>query len=169
MVTKRAQGILLSLAEDFTIQFKVYEEPFYTWDDIKNRIEDIEELARKGELPKYCNVRDYPCPYFKLHTDEDVEFTEDTGLDIMVERWHRAQQVKKQNDKEIAYVRQIIAEHMGDTAEKTTPNSRVSMGTRTTTKYDYAGMRKDGIPVDDYKSTSESAPYPTITYKGESE
>jgi hypothetical protein len=167
MLAMKSEALMICLDEDFKLRYHGIEEPFYSWDDVVNRINDVEEIVASGTLPKLCSVRDYPCPYFYLHEDETMEYTVDTVIDELVERRAKAKTAMDKLKKEVDYCTNLIAESMRGRKEVVTETSKVVLYDRTNTKYDYNKMKQDGIPIDDYKTVTVSTDIPRIGYRGE--
>lgn len=68
MVCEEREALLVTL-DDYNIRFHGIELPPYSKEQIVQRVLDIEAQAKVG-LPPYCNVREFPCPYYHLHEDE---------------------------------------------------------------------------------------------------
>lgn len=168
MIGEDREAILTCLDETFQLRYHGIELPFYTLDDIKDRVGMLESLAADGYegLPKFCVPREYPCQFFHLHEDEQTAFDIDTELDVAVERYDKyrikAADAKDQMDK----AKDRLLEVMGTRRRVQTNDSMVSLYNRKNTKYDYKRMQSDGIDINAYKVESESADIPRVSRKG---
>jgi hypothetical protein len=71
MLAENREALLVCLDEQFNVRVHGIELPFYTLDDVAERVGMLEEMAARGYegLPKFCSPREYPCQYFHLHED----------------------------------------------------------------------------------------------------
>lgn len=170
MIAEQREAVLTCLDEQFQLRYHGLELPFYTLDDIKERVGMLEELAMQGYagLPQFCNPREYPCQYFHLHEDEQSSFDIDGELDEAAIRYDKARDRVTAAKKAQDHAKEVLMDVMGTRKKVQTDKAVVSLYKRKSTSYDYARMRADGIDIDAYKSVSESADIPRVTTKGQS-
>jgi len=95
------------------VEEEVIQTPFYSLDQIREKVLLVEAAARSGDLPSECVDRMYPCPFYYLHEDEQVERSEEEGLEILAATYHKnlAEEKKAKGRKETA--RLALRESLG--------------------------------------------------------
>jgi hypothetical protein len=150
------EAVLACLDEGFQLRYHGIEMPPYSLQDICDRMEMLEEMASHGYagMPKLCQPREYPCPYYNLHEDENISFAVDSQLDTLVgvrsELNAQAATIKKKVEVVNEEIKDIV--RAKPDRKVVTENSKVSLYDRTNVRYDYRKMRAEGIDVDRYKS-----------------
>jgi hypothetical protein len=76
---------------DWTGEMKVshVDKPFYSVDQIRERILQIEAVAATGVLAAECN-NSFPCPYFYLHEEIDRELIDDETVEALAREYAEA-------------------------------------------------------------------------------
>lgn len=65
------------------------DKPFYTVDDIRRRILEVERIAATGVLAAICTPQ-FPCPYFYLHEEIDRELIDDDTVEALAREYAEA-------------------------------------------------------------------------------
>lgn len=76
---------------EWTGELKVshVDKPFYTVDEIRDRVLQIEAVASTGVLAAECSNQ-FPCPYFYLHEEIDRELIDDEAVEILAREYAEA-------------------------------------------------------------------------------
>jgi hypothetical protein len=136
--------------------------PFYSVEQIRTRVLLLESLAMTGAVPKECDQRDYPCPYFYIPghdriADDGTRVTLDdpavTALALEYESMRLAEKVAKER-KEVARValREVVG---ADRRVSTKDGIKVTFYDQGRTYVDTEEMKKDGV-YEKYERKSSS-------------
>jgi len=82
------------------------EQPFYSLDEIRSRVFEVEGLAREAELR--CDRGEFFCPYPYLHTEEEIELVDDRELDNLTAGYLTTRKVADEINKAVAGYREKI-------------------------------------------------------------
>lgn len=73
MLALNRELALFRVSRENVERFEVWvvERPFWTLDDIRNRVLEVETLARQEE-PLKCSINEWGCPYSQIHVDHQM-------------------------------------------------------------------------------------------------
>lgn len=139
------------------------EEPFYTREQLRARVMQVEAMARgftvAGDYE--CDNDDYPCPFFYTHTtkkaDEGVEVLngeEAERVEALATKYADAKRRERDAKAEAKRLGSEIRGVLGSREKIAAGVARVTSYTGTSTRFNWGGARDDGIDVDKYRSVS---------------
>lgn len=151
-------------------------------DALAARVRVIDARAARDQVPELCDIRSYPCPMFRFHTeadesddpedimasamgktDEDVDVNE---LEVLCREYDSFREAEKEGKARKKETGIKIAEKFLVTADKVeTANYRVAMKEHTYRFLDEEEMREDGIDVEKYRKERKTE-YPDVRKKG---
>lgn len=145
---------------------------------VLNRIKVAEIRARKDDLPGPCDVRMFPCPFYRLHEDDEGEFDgladaiegegEQEDFAALCKEYDEARELEsdgKTRKKEAG--RKLLEQYVADGAKTVKSDGWQVTRTPHTHRYlDEDAMRADGIPVEEYRREKFSE-YVKVTRKEE--
>lgn len=132
---------------------------YYSLDDIRQRVEEVERFADSGLPPVDCEYPYFPCPVFYLHEGDDSgEIVTDPELNELIVEWFRLKEEEKQaitTRKEIG--EEILQMMQGKGIDKTYSElGTVSIQRKTNRRTNFKAMMDDGIDVRKYQTESFS-------------
>lgn len=127
------------------------DEPFYSLQEIRGRVLEIEKWVRRDELPVECDIKNFPCPFFYLEEQLSLDLMEDDTIDELARMYHDASMEVKRAEGKKKEARKALDTGMGDRDKVTTANSRVTYFVRKGSKVDLEKMREDGVDVKKYE------------------
>lgn len=135
---------------------KIIERPFYTLDEIRQRVLTAESWAMRGELPP-CDTDDkWTCPFPYLHEqarEEAVETERDEQVRDVCERIIEAQAIRDEADGTVRELKGVLRELLGNPEKlsRLLDDIQISVYYSRRTSYDYDKMKADGLDPDRYK------------------
>lgn len=145
------------------------EIPFYSLDEITERVNHVADWVTRGLLPGPCDTPTFPCPYYYLHEDEKV-LEKDEVLDGLASDYQTLREREVRLRDSIQAVRTQIRKAMGDRPSVETHRVRVTVyQAKGQTRYDAAQMELDGIDPQKYKVEGAPSERMRITLKEQDE
>lgn len=139
-------------------------KPFYSLEDIRMRVFQIESVARTGELPIACDNRIFPCPVYYLHEDEPEREDDDGPVEALAGSYIAAKDNYDAAKRTYDEVRGRLKGLLGDRRSVGTRSIKVTQYSTTRTSYDTKRAIEDGIDLEPYKRTS-STPMLKVTVR----
>lgn len=130
------------------------EVPWYGVGELFGRVADVENWVAKGQTPTTCDFSNYPCPFYYLHEDSEVE--EDGELEEVSRQYETLRQQEKQIKSSMESVRKRILDGMGDRTKLRAGIFTLSRSSVTNKRFDQDKARADGVDVDKYMVESKS-------------
>ena len=144
--TAPAQLVMVGYArEDGAIHILHRDLPFHTETAIRARVAEIHRWVEMGELPG-CSIRpdNYACPFLHLHIPEEKD--RDELVEGLGEQYRALNLQAGVVKEQIADVKKLLVEAMGDRMEVDCPNVRVSRYMQANpATVDRDAMKQDGI------------------------
>lgn len=141
------------------LQVDVFPEPPVPLSKIKAKVLMVERIAASGELPD-CDKNDYPCPYWFLHDEKEVDLAtfddvvEDPMVDMLATEYAAAQAEEREANKAVKAAkerkdkaRQLIVEVLGERKDIKTSRFKVAMVTKTRKGYAVEGKEYEELQV----------------------
>lgn len=149
--------------DDKLVHIEVSEVPnWYTIEEVRARVLEVEAASLSGVLPDYCDHRDFPCPYFYLPSHGEVEgeryVLDDESVDILAREYKDADKDEAAAKGRKVAARSALRTAAGDNKKIVTPR-----GTKVTfyeikgrKKLDLAKVAKAGIDLAEYQTVGEA-------------
>lgn len=146
------------------------EIPFYSREQIIERVMEIEDWRTKSVLPPGCDTINYPCPFYYLHEPEEVSETDEV-LERVARDYKDAQAHEKRAKENTGNQRKELERILGTRNKYVSEQVKITKYIQSYTKLDSEKMRADGINVEAYqvKDTSDRLRVTIKEDKGEKE
>lgn len=119
------------------------DEPYYSLADIRLRILRLEAASRSGELPVNCVNPQYPCPFYYLHEDDNVQFVTDEVVDSYVRVYSIAKAEENAAKSRAAEARNRLATLSKDNPKLETPKSKITTYSKKSKRVDWEKIYAD--------------------------
>lgn len=97
------------LNDDDRKMFQLYtENPHYSIAEVKERVILAESWVRRGELPPSCDYPSFPCAFFYLHEEGEMEQFDDETIDLVIREFKKAQRDKKVAEDQEKEARKLL-------------------------------------------------------------
>lgn len=145
-------------------------EPFYTEQEIRTRVLQVEGTASTGVLMSECDLSQYPCPYFYLHAELDRELVTDEATEQLAREYVAAAKDEKVGKGRKEAARIALREIVVGTKDTVLPDTGRKLATETGVKITFymagnppalnkgalAADLPEGKTLDDYMTRSRS-------------
>jgi hypothetical protein len=154
VATGREVCVIVYNRDTGEIQRLGVEVPWYDLDAIVHRVLGIETLIGENKIPTTCDIPNYPCPYYYLHEEEEVEVED--ALEDIGSIWMdlRKQEQKIKDQLEVA--RKDIIRLLGDRTRIRSESYKVNYSDVHTKRFNQDKARADGVEVDKYMDETVS-------------
>ena len=159
------EGVVAIIDSDPDIQddderrltFLHFEQPFHPRPEILGRVLTAEAWVKRGEVPVDCDARMFPCPFFYLEEDEEVELLDDPEVQALGRAVLLAERDKKEADARWRASRSALLEGMGDRERVDVEGlSVVRWEQKNPSSWDTERMRADGVDLEKYRVQGKS-------------
>lgn len=138
------------------------ELPFYGVKEIEQRVLSIEDQVAVSKVPTKCDISNYPCPYFYLHEDEEVEV--DDELEGDARRYLDLRKQEQDVKRGLDAVRARLIRGMDGRSKVKTGSAALNLAHVVNRRFNVDKARKDGVDVDRYM---EESSFERLTVKSE--
>ncbi len=128
------------------------ELPFYTLEQVQERVLAIEHEVASGILPALCDEAMYPCPFYYLHEDAETEVVSDFEIENLASQYKLLQANAVAADAAKTLVYRTLLQSMGDRKKVKTERVSVTVYEQNNpVKWDMDKMKSDGIDTSLYE------------------
>ena len=128
------------------------ELPWYAVEQIHLRVMGIEGAIDASQIPTVCDIPNYPCPFYYLHEDEEVEV--DERLEPLAEQWMVLRQQEREVKEQLEPIRKGIIELLGANTRLRSERYQVNWSDVHNQRFNRDLARADGVDVDKYMEES---------------